>query len=86
MRMWMEPKARAPGAPQRYTNVTAMKHSSSAHDYPRSRTSNGSGTQQTRVGALYFADPRSNPPLDERLRHYIALGRAKAATIGKIDS
>ena len=31
-RMWMEPKARASGAPRRYTNVTAMKHSSSAHN------------------------------------------------------
>ena len=34
-RMWMEPTARAPGATQRYTNVIAMKHSSSAYDYPR---------------------------------------------------
>lgn len=33
MGVWMEPKARAPSAPQRYTNVTAMKHSFSAHDY-----------------------------------------------------
>lgn len=52
--MWMEPKARAVGAPQRYTNVTAMKHASNAHDYPRSRTFNGFGNQQTRIGALYF--------------------------------
>ena len=55
-RMWMEPKVRALGAPQRYTNVTAMNYASNAHDYTRSRISNGIGDRQTCIGALYFPE------------------------------
>ena len=59
-RMWMEPKARAPGARQRYTNVTAMKHSYTMHVYPRSRTSNehptGPVISRLAFGALLFSE------------------------------